>query len=266
MKARPTVRKPRTMGHPSGGVLGLGSLRDESLAVMRVANTKTRTKHGAPGRFMSLGLLLSLAPHSLAQEPQPACVLEVPVYDPSGGRLAFRVIRVSPADHKDIDLLSTDHAEIRATASGDKIFFSSKRVVGREIQVTLQDPKGATVNTQFIVTSCRLRRSLFRGRSETGADVSGINVTGRLAGCNFEGDWWVRALPMFGGHDGSVFAVDGYVQPDGAFSMLLEDYGVRHLLVIGKGKQPSKVIGFDATAGKSADLGVINLSGTCPKP
>jgi hypothetical protein len=54
MKARPTVRKPRTMGHPSGGVLGLSSLRDESLAVMRVANTKTRTKHGAPGSRRAL--------------------------------------------------------------------------------------------------------------------------------------------------------------------------------------------------------------------
>jgi hypothetical protein len=61
-RARPTVRsripksrdrdrvpKGREMGHPSGGVVGLGSLRDERLAVVHVTNTKTRKTSGAPG-------------------------------------------------------------------------------------------------------------------------------------------------------------------------------------------------------------------------
>jgi len=69
---------------------------------------------------------------------------------------------------------------------------------------------------------------------------------------------------MFGGHD-RVHVVDGYVESDGAFWVVLEVYGVRHLLIVGKGKKPLKVIGVDVTIGQNIKLGVVDLSGQCPK-
>jgi len=115
----------------------------------------------------------------------------------------------------------------------------------------------------MVVASCRLRTSLFFGESDKGVDVSGVWVTGRLSGCKFVGDWWVRAAPMFGGHD-RVHVVDGYVESDGTFWLVLEVYGVRHLLIVGKGKEPLKVIGVDVTIGQNIKLGVVDLSGQCP--
>ena len=47
------------MGHPSGGVVGLGSLRDERLAVVHVTNTKTRKPLGHAA--ISLPLTRSIA-------------------------------------------------------------------------------------------------------------------------------------------------------------------------------------------------------------
>ncbi len=169
---------------------------------------------------------------------------------------------MTPQNDKSLNLLSVARAGVKITPSGDRIIFSSGEIVGLTIEVTLEGPKGAVVTTQMVVTSCRLRRSLFFGQSETGADVSGVNMIGRLSGCKFEGDWWVRTVPMFGGHE-RVFAVDGYVQSDGNFWLVLEGDGVRHLLIIGKGKKPIKSIGFDVTAGKKINAGVIDLSSHC---
>lgn len=201
---------------------------------------------------------------SNAQEPQPPCVLMVPVYGPFGDRLPFRITRVSPEENRNLNLLSAERNGFKLTGNGDTILFPTTEIVGRAIEVTLEGPKGAVVTSKMVVTSCRLRRSLFFGQSDKGLDVSGLTITGRLSGCRFAGDWWVRAAPMFGGHE-RVHVVDGYVQSDGAFYLILGAYGVRHLLIIGKNKQPIKVVGIDMTIGKVTNVGAINLGGQCPR-
>lgn len=208
-------------------------------------------------------LFLLSAAASNAQEPAAPCVLEVPVYSPSGDLLPFRVTRVTPWKDKGRNLLSIGRVFKTTTANGYRIIFSSDRIVSREIEVTLEDPKGVTVKTHFVVPSCRLRISLFLGQSDTGTDITGIGMTGQLKGCKFEGDWWVRAVPMFGGHD-RVFAVDGYVHSDGNFWLVFA-YTVRHVLIIGKGKEPIKTIALDVLSDKRINLGVIDLTGSCPK-
>jgi hypothetical protein len=173
------------------------------------------------------------------------------------------VTSVASTTDRSRNVLSVKGAGVKTAGDGRRIIFSSDRIVSREIEVTLQDPKGVTVKTNFVVSSCRLRRSLFVGQSDSGADVTGIDMTGQLIGCKFEGDWWVRVVPMFGGHD-KVFVIDGYVRPDGNF-WLVFGYSFRHLLVIGKGKEAIKVIGIDVNAGKKIDPVVIDLTGNCPK-
>jgi hypothetical protein len=68
---------------------------------------------------------------------------------------------------------------------------------------------------------------------------------------------------MFGGPDRES-AFDGFVEPNGDFSLVVNPYGVRHLLVVGKDNQALHVIGFDVTLGKVSDVGVVDLSGKCP--
>jgi hypothetical protein len=87
-------------------------------------------------------------------------------------------------------------------------------------------------------------------------------MSGQLKGCNFDGDWWVRAVPMFGGQD-KLFVIDGYVSSGGKFSLTLA-YSVRHLIVIGKGKKPIKVLGVDVTTDQPIDAGLIDVGNQCP--
>jgi hypothetical protein len=209
---------------------------------------------------------LLLAQVTLAVEPPPPCILEVPVYGPFGDRLPFKVTGLAFEEGgRKVDLLGRQIDGIAFTSKGDRVFFSSDRIVGaRPINVTLEGPNGARITSEMIVSGCRARRSLFFGQSDLGDDVNSVPIKGRLSGCQFVGDWWVRAMPMFGGQLGTAVE-DGYVGSNGSFWLSLGTTGVRHLLVIGKGRDPVKVIGVDITVGKQHDLGTVDLTGDCPK-
>ncbi len=209
---------------------------------------------------MMLGSVLQAAP------PRLGCILEMPVYDPLGERLPFRVTRVAVRDgNMTKDLLGKTVDGIYTTVNGDRVFFSTDRIVGkRAIEVSLVGPKGARISSHVFVTACRQRRSLVFGQSDSGLDVAFVPLRGRLVGCRYTGDWWVRAMTMFGGHEGTT-AEDGYVQEDGTFTLEVAPVGVRRILVIGKGGQPVRSIGVDVMVGKSIDVGLINLIGACPQ-
>jgi hypothetical protein len=215
-------------------------------------------------RWASAILLLPLCLPAHAHAAQENCIIDFPVYDPFGARLEFNVSRVSPEGNANINVLSAKPTIM--TSKGNQVFFSDRRLVGRTLVVLLDGPKGAQISTQTVITACRLRHSLFFGRSDAGPDVNGITVNGRLSGCRFVGDWWVRAVPIFGGHEGwGDYAVDGFVESDGSFTLVLGPLGVRRLLIIGHGKDPIKVVAIDVTQGKMADAGAIDLSKDCPK-
>ncbi len=200
-----------------------------------------------------------------ATEPSLPCVLEVPVYDPFGTRLAFAVVGVTLADNRKIDLLAAKVDGMATVVRGEKVLFSSRRIVGgAAIEVTLQGPRGARISDRMVITDCRLRRSLVYGQADRGLDVWRTLVTGRLVGCRLEGDWWVSALPMFGGHQG-VQKVDGHIEVDGTFRLGLGTWGVRHVVLVGKDKHPVRAFGIDVVVGKDVDIGVIDLRGSCPK-
>jgi hypothetical protein len=198
-----------------------------------------------------------------AQEPQAPCVVDIPVYSPSGTILPFRVTEVNTSGEKTVNLLTEKNAGVKITNNGRTIVFSSERIISRNIDVVLKSPTALTLTTRITVTSCRLRRSLFIGQSDVKADVTGIGLTGKLKGCSFGGDWWVRAVPMFGGHD-KDFVIDGYVNSSGEFWLVFA-YSVRHILIIGKGNDPVKVLAVDVLTDKRIDAGTIDLSGQCPK-
>src|SRR5260221_8784459 len=208
-------------------------------------------------------LMSACAAHS--DEPPPPCILEIPVYSPLGDRLPFKVTRLSIKDGDGkIDLLGKKTDGMAITSKGDRVFFSYDRIVGASrIEITLEGPDGARITSEMIVTACRLRRSLFFGQSELGIDVSSVSIRGRLSGCQFGGDWWIRAMPMFGGHFGAALE-DGYVEVDGSFWLRVGAVGVRRLVVVGKGNQPVRVIGVDITVGKENYLGTVDLTGLCP--
>ena len=55
------------------------------------------------------------------------------------------------------------------------------------------------------------------------------------------------------------------METDGTFSLSIGATGIRRLLVIGKGKQPIRVLGVDITVGEQRNIGVVDLTGACPQ-
>ncbi len=111
---------------------------------------------------------------------------------------------------------------------------------------------------------CPQRVSLRFGVADAYGDVSFQTVRGRLSGCKFTGDWWIRAMPMFGTYSPPM-PVEGWIQEDGSFSISGQMDGERYIVIIGKAKSPLKTVGIDVTAGRAADAGVIDMSSACPK-
>lgn len=207
------------------------------------------------------GMLVFLcASVSCAESPMGECFVDFPVYDPSGTRIPFRVVRVSPAGRSDIDLLKNSPTVL--TSRDSRVIFG-RSLVGRHMKVVLESPAGDRLSTEVAITDCRMRRSLAYGSSDIGRDVSGIRVSGRLVGCSFVGDWWVRATPQHGGHDGT-YATDGRVETDGGFDLSLAALGVRHLLIIGKAQDPIRVLAFNVIVGMQHDLGNVDIGRDCP--
>ncbi len=113
------------------------------------------------------------------------------------------------------------------------------------------------------ITACQGRVSVEYGERDTGADVAWSVVNGQLRGCQLKGDWWIRAMPMFGCHAGQSF--EGYIDPtSGRFSFACSR-GERHIVIVGRGKEPIKAVAVDVVAGGDNDMGVVDITGLCPE-
>lgn len=198
---------------------------------------------------------------SAAAAGQP-CVLELPVYGPKGDRLPFRVVEVRAEGGRGPNILSLKLKEM--WAKEERLYFTERALLGRVLEVTLEDARGGRISESIFLTQCTQRASLRYGSSEAYGDVYANVIRGRLTGCRFDRDWWVRAFPMFGAV-APIAALEGYVFPDGSFELSGQMEGERHIVVFGKGKQPVRAIGVDVTNAQVANAGEIDLRGACPK-
>jgi hypothetical protein len=209
-----------------------------------------------------LGLLLGFAGCANGAEPG-ACLLELPVYGPVGvrNRLDFKVTRVTP-ENTTVNLLSARPKEVRRT--GNQQLMLDRGLLQRVIVVTLENSAGTKITQPVFLMQCPQRVSLRVGVAEAYGDVNFQIVTGRLAGCRFSGDWWIRAINMFG-ISTTRAPLETRVEADGSFSLSGQMSGERHIFVIGKDNSPVHAIGVNVTEGKISNLGTIDLSGRCPQ-
>ncbi len=162
-----------------------------------------------------------------------------------------------------MDLLTVQQKEYRASVSGEKLYFV-KQFLGRSLLITFEDDGQRRFKQRVTLMSCEQRWSITRGQLDSGADVSGSMVSGRFSGCVFSGNWWIRAMPMFGAEQ-SPRAFDGYVKNDGSFQVTASLAGQRYIFVVGKDKQPIKAIAVDVVVGGKNETGIVDLTGLCPK-
>jgi hypothetical protein len=195
-------------------------------------------------------------------EQEPSCFVDLPLYDAVGSHVTSTIIRVTTHDEQ-LDLLTSDLTKRSLRVNGSRLYFSTQLIGKRPLDITLRDEEGRRVKKLVVLTSCRQRTSVERGERDTGADVGWTPVKGRLVGCALAGDWWIRAVPMFGGQEGPTF--EGYVDLAGGWFSVDCYRGERYIIVIGRDKDPVKVFGADVLAGGRNDVGEVDLGGSCPK-
>src|SRR5579871_4274880 len=187
---------------------------------------------------------------SCAEEVQPPCFVELPAFGPQGEPLTSKIAAVYPPPEQgdsSIDLLTIPQRQYRMMADGNRLDFP-KEFVGRTIMVTFESERHRTLRRRVVLTACHQRTSIVFGESDSAVDVASSTVSGRISGCEIAGDWWVRAMPMFGGQD-SPTSYEGYVAGDGLFHIDASFAGHRHILIIGRGKDPVRAIPVNVVVG-----------------
>ena len=190
-----------------------------------------------------------------------ACMLDIPVYDAFGSRANYSVVWVSAERNDSINLLSARPSEVRKVA--DSRLILDRSLLRRVLVVTLEDRNGARVRHPVLLMQCPQRVSVRIGSNETGGDLAFSTLEGRLTGCGFAGDWWIRAINMFGSPTAPA-SLEAGVEPDGSFALSGHMAGERHLLVVGRDRFPVKSIGVNVVVGKPNDIGIVDVSGNCP--
>jgi hypothetical protein len=97
---------------------------------------------------------------------------------------------------------------------------------------------------------------------DSNADARAITVRGRLTGCSFGKEWWIRYVAMFD-VDGATLTRDGFIDRGGGVTMTAPDRGVRTILIVGRGRLPVKAIAVDLMSGLVSDFGVVDVSEGC---
>lgn len=194
-------------------------------------------------------------------DEQP-CILEVPVFGPTGSKLDFKITALMADADSDVNVLAAPSRDAKFGAVGSRLLFP-KPMLGRSVRIKLEDAMHHAITVKIPLFDCRQRTSARWGFNYgSNADVWALTVKGRISGCQFSGDWWIRAMPMFG-YPGAVH--EGIVRPDGSFSLTASLDGERYLMVIGTNSEPVKAIGVNVAAGMTNDIGKVDLSGSCPK-
>ena len=120
------------------------------------------------------------------------------------------------------------------------------------------------MNRRIAIMICPQRTSLRYGNAEGYGDAAFVTVSGRLKGCHFSGDWWVRAMPQFGptAHEE---VPEAYVNDDGTFAVVGAMSGSRHAFVVGRGADAIKVFSLNVVEVRPNTAGTVDLTGLCPK-
>lgn len=212
---------------------------------------------------VALIALLPLLNACTAGSPSPPCFLNVSLYDARGNPLQFKITKVSLVERNPgTNLLTMKESQLRLAAGSQRLLFP-EQALGADLEVTLSFGDRDGIKARVTLAECEQRWSVQGGWLSSEFDTSGATVTGRLAGCVLSGDWWIRAMPMYGGQG---IISDGYINPvDGSFRVPVATTGGRHILIFGKEKTPLKSLGIDVTAGEKNNMGLVDLSGSCPK-
>lgn len=193
--------------------------------------------------------------------PAFECFVDLPLHDPAGNTLKYELISVRVND-SERDLLTFDDKTYRMRFDNGRLYFSHRMIALGAFHLKLRVGTKA-IDESIELTGCRQRWPLQRGQNSTNHDLIYSRITGGIAGCKPDAQWWVRSVPMFG-HQVGPRLVDGYVDATArTFDITGALRGVRQILVFGRGKDVIAAHAVDVVEGKFNEVGEINLSSFC---
>lgn len=200
----------------------------------------------------------------VAQGSMPECFVEFAVYDTTGNRLnGFEVENVTGQEERSGMWLGNrqelEPEILRPVRQGSMLYFRRELLdppTPLFVRLERSQPWRST-SAGIVLTSCRQRESLFLGGNETG-----VRRQGRLVGCSFDADWWIRYGSLFG----PTITYETRVEPTTGLFPLSARYVDRQLIVVGKGNSPIKAFAVDISPmdGEKA-LGSFDVSDSCPE-
>jgi len=214
-----------------------------------------------------LASLLVVAVPAPPAEPQPGCWIDLPVYDETGVRLPYWVESVVPKEvaekeRNDPGWLARNGFKPRI--SGCRVFGLTP---GLRYVASFRDSNGENLKREFaLLYTCVQRASqVVVTRPEKGSigDVAHDQLDGRLEGCTFDGDWWVRIAPIHGQDERTY---EGAVKSEGTFAVPGNYSTSRYALLIGHERDIVATFAIDVRyANQPIQLGTFNLAGSSPK-
>lgn len=222
--------------------------------------TRAWTYLGSAVRFFIFITLL--VPRTMQGESTGRqCFLEVAVYDAQGNRLEFNITGVYVREGDSVtDILHHPINQGRLRIDRNRLYHQNITLPSRRFEMKLSGGSRREFRRDFVLETCQSRLSANYDEADNGQDAGPSFIDGRLSGCSFAGDWWIRAVPMFD----DLEPTEAYVDPkNGTFSVAAYR-GFRYLVVAGKGKDALKVISANVTrGGVTTHLGVVDMAGAC---
>lgn len=233
----------------------------------------TGPRHGYGRLAATLMASLLTALSTCATTPPRKCFIEFAVHGPLGDQLSgFRVTSAeSIIRETDEERLGLQYDPIRRIAVGNRLY-ADEVDYHDTLAVTLERVPDESVVKLVNGHECEQYESVFFGERASGSHeyASWFERRGRLVGCALDDDWWIRSSPLLraavepGPPVGDTH--DAYLEPSSGDFTIRARHGVRHIFVVGRGKDPVRVFTVNLDAGSDApvDLGEYDLSDSCP--
>jgi hypothetical protein len=222
-------------------------------------------------RNLSALMFLSLCDLGCGHPPLfgESCEVEIKAYSGFGDQVEFKILKLVHSESK-VDLLR--HPEIVDFFPNNKSILRFKLPTYAfrgtfDLQLELRGQKAESIGLKrqthtISIGGCPQRVTLVVSGLMGPEDSVGTRVIGSVKGCKFDGDWWVKLYPMFGTEKTDA-AVEGTIQANGSFSATGYMGGQRSLLIVGRGKDPLKMVALDIYTGKTNVVNPLDLSSVC---
>jgi hypothetical protein len=196
-------------------------------------------------------------------------LIDLPAYDAYGTKLnnvaVQSILPIKARSIKDVPeryLGTYGIAKSKAAIIFDKQWLGSDgfRVV---LVAAIAGSPIRNIEIEVPMLACRYRQSTVVGQRATGDDAEYTVAVGRVVGCKLEGEWWLRAVAIFGGGSYAP-GIEGFIdRVSGEITLAAIPSGTRHLVILGHGKDPIRTIAVDFVLGQQNVIPVFRLSPEC---